>query len=337
MKTYDHAVVIGKFYPPHRGHKHLIETALSRSRRVTVIVVFAPGQTIPGELRAAWLREIHPRAEVLLIRQGELDDRDSSGWAKATIGWLGKKPDAAFTSEAYGEPWCKAMGCEHVLVDLDRLAVPISGTMVRQDPLAAWEFLEPPVRAYFAKRVVVLGAESTGTTTLVKALAARYATVWAPEYGRFYAEGKYASPDHDWRSDEFVHIAESQKRIVDHLARSADKIIFSDTDALATAIWHERYVGRRAPEVEALAAVWKPDLYLLTGDEIPFEQDGLRDGEHLRHWMHGRFEEVLAAQDVPYAVLRGPHEERMFRAEGLVDALIENKKPTVIPSAVASS
>jgi len=325
MKTYAHAVVIGKFYPPHRGHKHLIDTALSRSERVSVIVVFTEGQTIPGELRAAWLREIHPRAEVLLVDQGDLDDRDSPGWAKATIGWIGK-PDAAFTSEAYGEPWSRAMGCEHVLVDMDRVRVPISATKVRQDPFAAWEFLEPPVRAHFVKRVVVLGAESTGTTTLTRALAERYRTVWAPEYGRHYAEGKYASPDRTWRTDEFAHIAEIQHAGVERLARSADRVIFSDTDALATAIWHERYVGSRAPEVEAFAAAHRPDLYLLTGDEIPFEQDGLRDGEHLRHWMHGRFEQVLAVQPVPYAVLRGPHGERIREAGELVDALLQKEK-----------
>jgi len=325
MKRYGHAVVIGKFYPPHRGHKLLIDTALAQSDRVSVIVVFTEGQTIPGARRADWIREIHPRAEVLLVEQGELDDRDSPGWAKATIGWIGR-PDAAFTSEAYGEPWSRAMGCEHVLVDMDRGRVPISGTKVRENPLAAWDFLEPPVRAHFAKRVVVLGAESTGTTTLARALAERFRTVWAPEYGRHYAEGKYASPDRTWRTDEFVHIAETQHTCVERLARCADRVVFSDTDALATAVWHERYVGASAPQVEAFAAAHHPDLYLLTGDEIPFEQDGLRDGEHLRHWMHGRFEEVLAAQPVPYAILRGAHEERMREAGELVDALLEKEK-----------
>jgi HTH-type transcriptional repressor of NAD biosynthesis genes len=325
MKTYAHSVVIGKFYPPHRGHKHLIDTALSRSGRVSVIVVFTPGQAISGEMRAAWIREIHPCAEVLLVEQGELDDRDSPGWAKATIAWIGK-PDAAFTSEAYGEPWSRAMGCDHVLVDMARARVPISGTKVRENPLAAWDFLEPPVRAHFARRVVVLGAESTGTTTLTRALAGRYGTVWAPEYGRMYAEGKYASPERVWRTDEFVHIAETQHACVERLARSADRVVFSDTDALATAVWHERYVGARASEVEAFAAAHRPDLYLLTGDEIPFEQDGLRDGEHLRHGMHARFEDVLAAQPVPYAILRGSHEERMREAGELVDALLEKEK-----------
>jgi cytidyltransferase-like protein len=149
MKTYDHGVVIGKFYPPHRGHKFLIDTALGRCRRVTVIVVQKPGQTIPGELRAAWLRQIHPQAEVLLVDQGAMADSDPPAWAKATIGWLGQKPDAAFSSEPYGEPWCQAMGCEHVLVDLGRATVPISGTRVRENPIAALDFLEQPVREYF--------------------------------------------------------------------------------------------------------------------------------------------------------------------------------------------
>jgi len=326
MKRFGHSVVIGKFYPPHRGHKFLIDAALSRSDRVSVIVVEKPGQWISGDLRAAWIREIHPRAEVLLIEQGNLGDEDSEAWAKATIGWIGR-PDAAFTSEAYGEPWTRAMGCAHVLVDRARTAVPISGTKVRANPLAAWDYLEPPVRAHFAKRVVVLGAESTGTTTLARALAERFGTVWAPEYGRHYAEGKYASPDRTWRTDEFVHIAETQRAGVERLARSADRVVFSDTDALATAIWHERYVGSRSEAVEALAARHRPDLYLLTGDEIPFEQDGLRDGEHLRHWMHARFEEVLAAQPVPHVVLRGSRERRLEAAAAEVDRLLGASKP----------
>jgi len=326
MKRYRHSVVIGKFYPPHRGHKHLIDTALSKSERVSVIVVFTPGQSIPGERRAAWIREIHPRAEVLLVEQGNLDDHDSPGWAKATIAWLGKTPDAAFTSEAYGEPWSRAMGCANELVDMARATVPISGTKVRENPLAAWEFLEPSVRAHFVKRVVVLGAESTGTTTLTRALAEKYRTVWAPEYGRTYAEGKYASPDRAWRTDEFTHIAETQHACIDRLARSADRIIFSDTDALATGVWHERYVGARSPSVEAFAAAHRPDLYLLTGDEIPFVQDGLRDGEHLRRGMHGRFEEILASQPVPYAILRGTHEKRLEEAIELVEAILEKEK-----------
>ena len=67
---FGHGVVIGKFLPPHRGHRFLIETALSRCDRVTVIVCGKPVDPIPPDLRAAWLRELLPAAEVMLI-----DDR----------------------------------------------------------------------------------------------------------------------------------------------------------------------------------------------------------------------------------------------------------------------
>src|SRR5581483_9617149 len=51
-----------------------------------------------------------------------------------------------------------------------------------------WYFLEPPVRAYYARRICLIGAESTGKTTLARALAEHYQTVWVPEYGREYSE-----------------------------------------------------------------------------------------------------------------------------------------------------
>lgn len=79
---------------------------------------------------------------------------------------------------------------------------------------------------------------------------------------------------------------------------------------LATTVWHERYVGARAPSVEAVALVRLPDLYVPTVADIPFVQDGLRDGEHLPGWMTQRFREVLAAQDVPLVEVRGLREEQ---------------------------
>lgn len=318
-------LVVGKFYPPHRGHKHLIDAALARCERVTVLAVDGPGQSIPIDLRAAWLREIHPRADVRVIPD-ILNDDDSEAWAVHTARFLGWTPEAVFTSEPYGEPYARAMGCDHVLVDLDRRTFPVSGTAVRKDPHAQWDFLEPCVRAYFVKRVCVLGAESTGTTTLARALAERYKTVFVPEYGRFYAEGKYASGDPVWRTDEFVHIAESQSRMEDHLARSADKILICDTDPFATSVWHERYMRRPSPEVKAIADARKYDLYILTGDEIPFVQDGIRDGQSIRHWMHGRFEEALKASGRPYAVLRGSHAERLKAAALLIGGLFVEKQ-----------
>lgn len=306
-------LVIGKFYPPHRGHKLLIDTAIEQSAHTVVIVCAKPVDTIPGELRARWLREIHPAAEVCVI-DDRYDENDSRVWAENTIGWLGRAPDAVFTSEDYGDRYARLMGARHVMVDRARVRLPICATRVRQDPYANWEFLVPCVRAWFVKRVCVLGAESTGTTTLAQALAETLETVWVPEYGREYSERKMARKDAVWQTGEFVHLAEEQNRRDEQAARAANRVLIGDTNAFATRLWHYRYMGTHSAEVAAIASLSRCDLYLLTGDEIPFVQDGLRDGEPIRQAMHGWFEQALAGQNVPWHVVRGSRSERLQTA-----------------------
>lgn len=306
-------LVIGKFLPPHRGHKLLIDAAIEQSDQAVVIVCAKPTDMIPGDLRGKWLQEIHPTARVMVI-DDRYDENDSRIWSENTIRWLGRAPDAVFTSEDYGDRYAELMGSKHISVDKPRGKVPVSGTAVRRDPYANWEFLEPPVRGWFSKRVCVLGAESTGTTTLAKALAEELQTLWVEEYGRDYSEAKLAKNDPNWRTEEFALIAEEQARREDAAARLANRVLICDTNAFATTLWHRRYMGSHSRAVEDIAKRGRCDLYLLTGDEIPFFQDGLRDGEHIRHDMHGWFEEALAQQPVPWHVLRGSHEERMRQA-----------------------
>lgn len=306
-------VVVGKFLPPHRGHRFLVETALGRCDKVVVIICGKPVDPIPPELRATWLREIVPAAEVMLI-DDRYDENDSRVWAENTIGWLGRAPDAVFTSEDYGERYAGLMGSRHVMVDRARLAVPCSGTAVRADPFAMWDFIDPPLREWFAKRVVIVGAESTGTTTLAMDLARELETVWVREYGREYSARKQAGGYSVWHSSEFLEIAREQTRQEDRASREANRILICDTNSFATVQWHRRYVGTTYPELEEYAAQCRADVYFLTGDEIPFVQDGLRDGEDIRHEMHAWFAEALAAQPRPWFLLRGTPESRVAQA-----------------------
>jgi nicotinamide riboside kinase len=102
-------------------------------------------------------------------------------------------------------------------------------------------------------------------------------------------------------------------------ARSA--VLFCDTDAAATAIWEERYIGVTSAAVAAEART--PHLYLLTDHAgVPFEDNGLRDGEHIREWMTGRFRKSLASSGVPVVELSGPHRVRLATALAAVDELI---------------
>jgi HTH-type transcriptional regulator, transcriptional repressor of NAD biosynthesis genes len=321
MKEFEHALVLGKFYPPHNGHHHLIETAAARSERTTVTVLAASTEHIPLEHRVRWLRETHTAPGIRII--GDLDDHpmdfDSDEiWSlhveltKAVLarraiadGEPGKAPvDVVFSSEKYGDELARRLGAQHVLVDLDRVTHAISGTAVRTDPMANWHHLAPATQRGLGWKVVVVGAESTGTTTLSKQLADHFGAPWIPEYGREHTELKLQSarafnPDATvdslvWTQGDFEDVAHEQDR---RIKAETAPLVVADNDAFAATVWGERYLGFR-PNVFTGAP---PDLYLLTDHVgVPFEQDGWRDGEHLREWMTGLFERELARRGVPW-------------------------------------
>jgi NadR type nicotinamide-nucleotide adenylyltransferase len=385
-------LVIGKFYPPHKGHHLLIRTARAQVDRLVVMVCVHESQTIPGELRKAWLEEIHPDCEIVSVP--DTLPEEPVAWAEFTLdlwpnlgdpsppsplshGARGSRgPDVVFSSEDYGEPFARHMGARHVMVDRERATVPISGTAIRVNPLAHLDFLEPCVRAYFVRRVVLVGAESTGKTTLAQRLGERFDTQWVPEYGREYwarrldpslplqgkaceqgelgwgDSGSLAVSPHlspadgagpplqgeetlvrlanakPWATDEFVHIAEEQQRRENEAARSANKVLICDTNAFATGIWHERYMGFRSPNVDAIGEQDVAHLYLLCVPDFPFVQDGFRDGEQIRDWMHDRF--VCALQGKIVVRIGGSEEQRLGDAiEAIGALLVSSRQPTI--------
>lgn len=318
-------VVVGKFYPPHRGHKHLIDEARQQVDRLVVILAHHPSQDIPGEKREAWLKEIHPDCEIHLVPD-ELKD-DSRQWADFTVRHLGRAPDVVFSSEDYGEAFARFMGARHVMIDRARTAVPISGTAIRAAPLRNLEFLEPCVRAWFVRRVVLIGAESTGKTTMAEALAKRFEAAWVPEFGREHWERKVAGlsmddPPPSWSPDEFLEIATEQQRREEEAARRADRVLFCDTNAFATGTWYERYQHGRDPRVDAVGARDRVHLYLHTAPDVPFVQDGFRDGEKIRDWMDRRFAEQLAGGSTPVVRLEGAYDGRFQTAVRAVERLL---------------
>lgn len=321
-----HGLVIGKFYPPHAGHLALVRSALARCDRVTVLVLGSSPESIPAELRARWLRDELPGAHVVAGLDDEpVDYASETAWRAHTAiieDLLDAPVDALFSSDDYGEELARRLGARWVQIDPTRSGTPVSARAVRADPAAYWWALPAAVRAWFVRRVVVIGAESTGTTTLAEGLTAHLGLPTVPEFGREWSQVRPGGFEAPWHPAEFDLIAREQARLEDDAAaRTPVPLLVCDTDVLATAVWHERYVGGPSPSVEALAAARVPDLYLLTGDEIPFVQDGLRDGEHLRHAMQDRFREVLAAQGAPWVELRGAPDERLAQALALVEPL----------------
>jgi HTH-type transcriptional regulator, transcriptional repressor of NAD biosynthesis genes len=172
------------------------------------------------------------------------------------------------------------------------------------------------------KRVCLLGAESTGKTTLAAALAERFDTVWNPEYGRPYTEiGRpHGAP---WTSWEFTHIARIQCWYEDFLAGLARRVLFADTDAFTTAMFHEVYLGTPATAFDEL--VRRPyALFLVCGLDAPWRHDGVREFEAQRRWMHERYLRRAQESGSPWLLVEGPLERRLdAAAEAVGHALAE--------------
>lgn len=180
--------------------------------------------------------------------------------------------------------------------------------------------MDPPTPTHGAPRVVLLGAESTGTTTLTGALARHLGVPHTYEYLRDVCARKAAENggsffDVVWTTEDFDEVADGQDALEDAVVAGhggAPSCVVCDTDALATALWHRRYLGDAPDRFTRRAAAARPLLYVLTSPEgVAFEQDGWRDGEHVRTDMHGWFREALAAQPVPWIEVVGPPEERL--------------------------
>jgi NadR type nicotinamide-nucleotide adenylyltransferase len=300
---------IGKFYPLHRGHRYLIDTAKASVDRLYIILCGKPDESPSPQLRESWLRELYPTATVIRITDVYNDDNDSQLWARLTVEWLGFVPDRVFTSEWYGEPWSKFLGCQHTLVDKERSTYPVSGTAVRKNPLQHWQYLDEPVRAFYAVRIIFVGAESTGKTTLSEHMAKHLDTTWVPEYGREYSERMLELDGcYNWSSEDFVKIATRQCEMENAAARTCNRVLIGDTDAFATAIWHRRYMESVSEEVEKIAEEHKkPDLYVLTDVKgAVFVQDGTRDGtDVIRQYMQDEFIKEMDRKQVRYVVVCG--------------------------------
>ena len=170
----------------------------------------------------------------------------------------------------------------------------------------------------------LVGAESTGKSTLAAALADAYGTLWTPEYGRPYTEvGRPA--DAPWTSWEFTHIAQIQCWYEDFLAPYAERVLFCDTDAFTTAVFHESYLGVPATDFRELVARTY-DLFLVCGLDAPWRHDGIREFEEQRRWMHERHLERVRASGRPWLELEGAHEWRLAAARSAVDEVLAGRR-----------
>lgn len=316
------ALVVGKFAPPHLGHQRAIDTALGLAERVVVLCWANPDfDFADSQQRAGWIATLYPDVEVIAPLDPPLDtapDGVQREFTAAILSERGISIDVVVTGEDYGDELARSLGAKHHR--LDRTHLDITGTSIRADVHARRHLLDPFIYSQFVGRVAILGAESTGKSTLAATLAAKYDTNWVHEYGRELYEERGGRLG----LDDYLMIARTHIEREDELMASANRYLFSDTSAITTMMFSHLYERDSLDELRSIAAdcATRYRLHVVCDDDIPFEQDGWRDTAAWRARMQGLILADLAARGIPYVVTSGNLDERIQTVEAALEGRI---------------
>jgi NadR type nicotinamide-nucleotide adenylyltransferase len=163
------------------------------------------------------------------------------------------------------------------------------------------------------KKVVIVGPESTGKSTLCRQLAEHYQTSWLPEYAREFllANGT------NYTFEDLLVIAQRHVAGEDEmtLAKQGD-FLFIDTDMYVMKVWCEFVFEKCHSWILNQVVIRKYDLYLLCNIDLPWVSDELREYPDLRsrEILYKMYKDILINQDVPWVEISGSHEQRLQNA-----------------------
>ncbi len=160
------------------------------------------------------------------------------------------------------------------------------------------------------KRIAVIGAESTGKTTLARSLALRFQTLWVPENAREYMNmhsGEYQVGD-------IEKISREQLIQEERLVRSANKLLFVDTELIISKVWCVDVFGQCPEWIEKSIPENKYDLYLLTANDLPWVADPVRVNAQRRDYFFNWYKRELENYNLPFEIVSGRYEARLLSA-----------------------
>jgi HTH-type transcriptional repressor of NAD biosynthesis genes len=316
-------MLLGKFLPPHRGHQYMIDFARRGVDELTVFVCSIERESIPGHLRYAWLRDHFGGVRVIHCtdENPQVPEEDPENfwaiWRHSLLSRLDRPPDVVFASEAYGIRLAAELGAAFVPVDPLRETVPISGRQICADPARYADFLLPEARPYFTQRVVMVGPESSGKSTLTKWLGQRFGAPAVAEYGRTFQE----NVGRELTIEDMLEIAKWHRAAEDAAAMQGRGLLFVDTEAIITTLWSQVFFHGVPDGLEALIDPARYHLYLLMEPHAhAWHDDGWRlqpdRAERMRFFEAMRAQ--LEARHCPYHILSGDWHDRQQQAEKIV-------------------
>lgn len=272
-------LVLGKFEILHKGHQSLIDFAKEQCDILYVLLCMNDEEEIiPGNLRLNWLLETYKNDCKVVIRYtnkklpytSESDREISKLWSDHILK-LFPNIDLFFSSEPYGDYIEEYTGIKHIVFDQSRVKVPVSATMIRENPIKYWDYITDVAKPFFVKKICICGTESTGKTLLTEKLAKTFNTNYVPEWGR-----QIVKKSEEVTMNDILNIGTTHARDILEKVNDSNKILFSDTD-LNTTKMYSKYFFDKIPNYEDwVEQANNFDLHIFLENDAPYIQDGTR-------------------------------------------------------------
>ena len=169
------------------------------------------------------------------------------------------------------------------------------------------------------KKIVIIGGESTGKSTLCAMLANHFHTIWVREYAREYLEKK----DENYTFEDLYIIAKGQIKSEDEKISLAHKFLFCDTDLNVIKIWSEHKYQKYHKKILQEIANRKYDAYIITSPDFAWVNDKLREHPEpeMRNYFFKLYTAIIENTKLPFCIVKGNEDERLQQSIQFIEKM----------------